>query len=139
MQQETKVEALRKLKKMEINVGKTSNNVEHFRETLTKIKADNYLGNIRILGNAFWSKMVLGLRAPKDRFFGEVVENTYHAPFLNQIQINVGFIKGSGIGYSKDLSQALIYGGFSSLALGHELNYSPGRSYHFSLRTNSTF
>ena len=29
----------------------------------------------------------------------------------------------SGIGYSKDLSRALIYGGFAALALGHELTH----------------
>ena len=65
MQIETKVEALKKLKKMEINVGDIHNNVDHLPETLTQIKVDDYIGNIRILGNSFWSKMVLSFGPQK--------------------------------------------------------------------------
>ena len=124
MQKDTKVEALKKLKKMKINAGEMHNNVEHLPETLNQLKADDYVGNIRILGNSFWSKNVLSLRAPKDawRFSGEAEDNAFYLVIINQVQINVGLMKGSGVGYSKDLPRALMYGGFTSI-LGHELTH----------------
>merc|ERR1712013_448324 len=123
MQKETQREALQKLKKMEINVGKLHNDVEHLPEALSQMKADDYLGNIRILGNSFWKKMVQNLRTPKDAFSGEGVDNAYYWPIFNQVQINVGLMKGAGIGYSKDLPRALMYGGFTACVLGHELTH----------------
>jgi len=123
MQKETQKEALKKLKKMEINVGKLHHDVEHLPEALTQLKADDYLGNIRILGNSFWKKMVQNLRNPKDAFSGEGVDNAFYWPLFNQVQINVGLMKGSGVGYSKDLPRALLYGGFTASTLGHELTH----------------
>ena len=123
MQKETQKEALKKLKKMEINVGKLHHDVEHFREALAQMKADDYLANIRILGNSFWKKMVQTLRAPKDAFTGEYKDNAFYWPIFNQVQINVGLMKGSGVGYSKDLPRALMYGGFTASTLGHELTH----------------
>ena len=77
MQIETQVEALKTLKKMEINVGEIHNNVDHLPETLNQIKADDYIGNIRILVNSFWLKRVFSLRAPKDAFCGEAEDNSF--------------------------------------------------------------
>ena len=94
-----------------------------FLKTLNQIKAEDYIGNIRILGNSFWSKRVLSLRAPKDAFSGEALDNAAYSPLFNQVQIYLGLIKGSGIGYSKDLPRALMYGGFTSSTLGHELTH----------------
>ena len=63
------------------------------------------------------------MRAPKDAFSGEGVDNAYYWAIFNQVQINVGLTKGSGIGFSKNLPRALVYGGFTSSTLGHELTH----------------
>jgi len=123
MQKETQKEALKKLAKMKINVGELHNDIEHLPEALTQMKDEDYLENIRILGNSFWKKMVQTLRAPKDAFSGEDKDNAFYWPIFNQVQINVGLMKGSGVGYSKDLPRALLYGGFTSSTLGHELTH----------------
>ena len=122
MTENTKMSALKKLNKMKIFVGELNNNIELLPETLTQLKKDDYLNNIRILGNSFWAKRVLSLRAPSDFFTGESIFNAFYSPFLNQIQINVGYIKGNSIGFSKDLPLALVYGGFT-FVLGHELTH----------------
>jgi len=122
MSENTKMSALKKLYKMKIFVGELNNNIELLPETLTQLKKDNYLNNIRILGNSFWAKRVLSLRTPSDFFTGESIYNAFYSPFLNQIQINVGYIKGNNIGFSKDLPLALVYGGFT-FVLGHELTH----------------
>ena len=123
MQESTKSEAIQKLNKMKINVGEIHNNVEHSAEVLALISTDNYLDNIRILGNSFWKRMVGRLRAPKDAFTNEAEDNAYYWAIFNQVQINVGLMKGSGVGYSHDLPRALMYGGFTSSTLGHELTH----------------
>ena len=72
------------------------------------------------------------MRAPKDAFSGEALDNAAYSPLFNQVQIYLGLIKGSGIGYSKDLPRALMYGGFISSTLGHELTHgfdNEGRKY----------
>ena len=99
------------------------NDVEHLPEALAQLKADDYLGNIRILGNSFWKKMVQNLHTPKDAFSDEGEDNAFYWAIFNQVQINVGLMKGSGVGYSKDLPRALMYGGFTASTLGHELTH----------------
>ena len=121
LQRETKIEAHKKLDNMKINVGSIRS--DNLPETLNQIKVDDYLGNIRKIGNTFWSKMVQSLRIPKDYFSGETVENAFYSYIFNQVQINVGLIKGKGIGYSRDLPRALMYGGFTASTLGHELTH----------------
>jgi len=119
---ETKNAAIRKLKKMKINVGEIQNNIDHPTEILNQLQKENYLKNIRVLGNAFWKKQVLNLRTPKDIFIGEGEEQAFHVAFFNQIQINVGITNGNSIGLPKNWPKSLVYGGFTTV-VGHELTH----------------
>ena len=121
LSEDTQIAAIRKLKKMKINVGDIYNNIDYIPDTLSQLRRDEYLNNLAILGNSFWKNQVENLRAPKDYFSEEWEDNAYYYPLLNQVQIKVGMTKGSGIGFSTNLPRALVYGGFVSSALGHEL------------------
>ena len=44
--EETQIAAIRKLKKMKINVGDIHNNIDHIPETLNQLKKDDYLNNL---------------------------------------------------------------------------------------------
>jgi len=121
LSEETQIAAIRKLKKMKINIGDLHNNVDHIPETLSKLKKDDYLNNLSILGNSFWKNQVENLRTPKDPFDREGEDNASYEDLINQVQINVGLTKGTGIGFSKSLPRALVYGGFVASTLGHEL------------------
>jgi len=122
MTTETKNAAIRKLKKMKINIGEIQNNIDHPTETLNQIQKDNYLKSLRVLGNAFWKNQVLNLRTPKDIFTGEGEDNGFHVALFNQIQINVGLTNGNLIGLPKNWPKSLVYGGFTSI-VGHELTH----------------
>ena len=131
MSEETQIAAMKKLRRMKINIGEVSNSKEHLPETLMQLQKDDYLKNVRILGQSFWTKQVRHLRAPKDFFTGEEVFNAVFFRLLNEIQLNVGITKGKGIGLSNDLPRSLVFGGFTGI-LGHELTHgfdSEGRQY----------
>ena len=59
--EKTQIAAIRKLKKMKINVGDIHNNIDHIPETLNHLKKDDYLNNLAILGNSFWKNQVENL------------------------------------------------------------------------------
>ena len=75
MSEETQINAKRKLKSMKINIGEMYNTIEHLPESLKQLQKDDYLKNVRILGQSFWTKQVRNLRAPKNFFTGEEVFN----------------------------------------------------------------
>ena len=59
----------------------------------------------------------------KKNFFviGEGQENAWYSPRLNEIQINIGVLRGSGVGYQSNLPAPFRLGGFVAATLGHEL------------------
>ena len=120
MSEETQINAKRKLKSMKINIGEMYNTIEHLPESLKQLQKDDYLKNVRILGQSFWTKQVRNLRVPKDFFTREEVSNAYFLQQLNALQINVGITKGKGVGFSKNIPRSMVYGGFIGI-VGHEL------------------
>ena len=90
LSEDTQSAAIRKLKKMKINVGEFQNSIDYIPATLSQLKRDDYLNNLAILGNSFWKNQVENLRAPKDYFSEEWEDNAYYYPLLNQVQIKVG-------------------------------------------------
>ena len=111
-----------KLEKVKINVGEIFNEKVH-RPEIKDIKPDDYFSNIFKIGESFWSEAVSNLNKSKyvfvsSRAYGETNDTAWYSNSLNQIQINVGLLKGSGIGYSKELPRALVYGGLAASTLG---------------------
>jgi len=120
MSKETQIAAVNKLKRMKMNVGELYN--KHLPEILNQVQKDDYLKNVRLLGKSFWAEQVRNLRAPKDFFTGEGVNNAFYLALLNEMQINVGITKGRGIGFYNKLPKSLVYGGFVGI-VGHELTH----------------
>ena len=71
MDQDTKTEAMNKLTKMNINVGKIENDQTDGLAGKIKSSPAEYINNIRHIGNAFWRELVSSLNKPKDIFKGK--------------------------------------------------------------------
>ena len=56
-------------------------------------------------------------------FSGESLDNAFYHQKLNQVQINVGLLKGSGVGFRSESPLAVMYGGLTASTLGHELTH----------------
>ena len=124
MGEKTKETALKKLNKMRINVGNIVN--DQRSEIADKIRsgASDYIPNILLIGNSFWQELVTSLNKPKDAFYSpEAGDNAFYSPGINEVQVNVGLLKGSGVGISSSLPRALLYGGLVASTLGHELTH----------------
>ena len=118
MGEKTKEAASKKLNKMRINVGNIEN--DQRSEIVDKIKsgASDYIPNILLIGNSFWQELVTSLNKPKDAFdTPEAGDNAFYSPRINEVQVNVGLLKGSGIGISSSSPRALLYGGLVASTL----------------------
>lgn len=51
------------------------------------------------------------------------MDNAFYHQKLNQVQINVGLLKGSGVGFRSESPLAVMYGGLTASTLGHELTH----------------
>ena len=49
------------------------------------------------------------------------MDNAFYSRLANEVQINVGLLKGSGVGISPTFPRAVMYGGMAASTLGHEL------------------
>ena len=120
-QKETKSKAIEKMRKMEISIGDLSNNLDYDEIYAKEIRSEDYLHNIQIIGNFFWKKRVLSLGQKKIVHTDQEEDNAFYLADFNRVFISVGITKGSGVGFSKNLPRALVYGGFVASTLGHEL------------------
>ena len=70
MEPTAKIAAQEKLRKMNINVGEIKNNDKSGIADKIGSTAADYINNIRLVGNSFWSESVSSLNERKDRFGG---------------------------------------------------------------------
>ena len=122
MTNRTRQRALEKLNHTKLLIGETLPTSDEFQE-LKDGMSDNYINNIRAIGNYKWNTLSNSLGKLKllDRGY-EKEENAYYNREFNSVRIKIGLIRNVfGLGFSKELPLSILYGGFVASSLGHEL------------------
>ena len=99
------------------------------------MSGNDYIGNVLAIGKYKWETELNTFFEEKKLFNDgdEDVNNAYYSPAYNHVIIKTGLINGFiDLGFSVGFPPSLLYGGFVSTTLGHELTHgfdTTGREY----------
>ena len=133
MTKRTRLRAEEKLKKTQMNIGRTMPITDEFCK-LKDNMSPNYISNVLAIGNYQWDTRAQTLgNSLKREAPDEASANAQYDPSVNELTVMTGLIEGLlELGFSRFFPPSIIYGGFVSSTLGHELTHgfdSLGREY----------
>jgi len=135
MTRRTKMRAKRKLHGVSITIGETTPQTPEYETLKQSMSGNDYVGNVLAIGKYKW-ETELNTFFEEKKIFNDGDEdenNAFYSPTYNNVIIKTGLINGFiDLGFSVGFPPSLLYGGFVSTTLGHELTHgfdTTGREY----------